>query len=252
MRLLFFLFFFSNIILANTIFVFNQLNYFDYLKKIKETEKFDFSIYSKNRIFLMYAYDNITAGKIDNIKCNKLNFKIHKFNLLIKALKKYDLKFLNKINANYLVLCENLKINNHLAAGFANSNFSTIIIDFSVDKNLIERAIHHEIFHIILSNHKTKLLNENWLKQNKDNFTYKKCKNCNLSYDTKLSYEYQGFLTDYSKYSLSEDQAEVFSVWMSDIKIVNSLIKNDDILKNKVNVLKNFLDKINFIRNDEK
>ena len=250
MKLFFLIFFFANIAFANTIFESNQLNNIDYLEKLKETEKFDFSVYSKNRIFLMYAYDNITAGRVDNIKCNKLNFEINKFNLLISALKKYDLNFLNKINANYLVLCENLKINNYLASGFANSNFSTIIIDFSADKALIERAIHHEIFHIIFSNNNTELLNENWLKQNDDNFIYKKCSNCNSSYNTKLSDEHQGFLTDYSMHSMSEDQAEVFSVWMSDINIFNSLIENDDILKNKINILKKFLYKINFSRND--
>jgi hypothetical protein len=250
MKLFFLVIFFSNIAFANTIFESNQLNNIDYLEKLKEAEKFDFSVYSKNRIFLMYAYNNITAGRVDNIKCNKLNFEINKFNLLISALKKYDLNFLNKINANYLVLCENLKINNYLASGFANSNFSTIIIDFSIDKNFIERAIHHEIFHIISSNNNTKLLNESWLKKNDDNFIYKKCSNCNSSYSTKLSDEHQGFLTDYSMHSMSEDQAEVFSVWMSDINIFNSLIENDDILKNKINILKKFLYKINFSRND--
>ena len=252
MRIFLLFFFTTNIIFANTIFESNQLNNIDYLKELKAAENFDFSTYSKNRIFLMYAYDDILAGKIDNIKCNKLNFEINTFNLLINALKKYDLSFLNKINANYLVLCENLKINNNLAVGFANSNFSTIIINFSINRDLIERAIHHEIFHIILSNHNTKLLNQNWLKQNDDNFIYTKCSNCNLNYSTELSYKYKGFLTEYSKYSLSEDQAEVFSVWMSDINIVNSLTKNDDILKKKINILKKFLYKINFSRNDQK
>ena len=250
MRLFILIFFISKIVFANTIFESNQLNNINYLKELKEIEKFDFSIYSKNRIFLMYAYSDILAGKIDNIKCNKLNFDINKFNLLIHALKKYDLSFLNKNNANYFVLCENLKINNYLAAGFANSNVSTIIIDLSMDKNFIERVIHHEIFHIIFSNHDTKLLNQNWLKQNADDFIYKKCLTCNLSYGTEISYEYQGFLTDYSKYSLSEDQAEVFSVWMTDISTLNLISKNDGILKNKIKILKNFLNKINFNRND--
>ena len=248
-KFIFFLFI-SNMVFANTIFESNQLNNIDYLKKLKEIEKFDFSIYSKNRIFLMYAYSDILTGKTDNIKCNKLNFDINKFNLLINAIKKYDLNFLNKNNINYFVLCENLKINNYLAAGFANSNVSTIIIDLSIDKDFIERVIHHEIFHMIFSNHDTELLNQNWLKQNADDFIYTKCLTCNLSYGTEILYEYQGFLTDYSKYSLSEDQAEVFSFWMTDISILNSMSKNDDILKNKINVLKNFLNKINFNRND--
>ena len=250
MRIFTLVFFISNVAFANTIFESNQLNNIDYLKKLKEIEKFDFSIYSNNRIFLMYAYSDILAGKTDNIKCNKLNFDINKFNLLINTLKKYNLNFLKKTNANYLVLCEGLKINNYAAAGFANSNVSTIIIDFSINKDFIERVIHHEIFHIIQSNYDTKVLNQNWLKQNADDFVYKKCLTCNLSYNSEILYEYQGFLTDYSKYSLSEDQAEVFSIWMSNINILNSITKNDSVLNNKIDILKNFLDKINFNRND--
>ena len=73
------------------------------------------------------------------------------------------------------------------------------------------------------------------MKQNADDFIYTKCLTCNLSYGTEILYEYQGFLTDYSKYSLSEDQAEVFSFWMTDISILNSISKNDVILKNKIN-----------------
>jgi hypothetical protein len=198
----------------------------------------------------MYAYDKILAGKKDNIKCNKLNFDINKFNTLNNALKKYNLGFLNKTNVNYLVLCEVLKVNNNLAAGFANSSFSTIIIDFSIDINFIERVIHHEIFHIIQSNHNTKLLDKKWLEQNADNFTYQKCLNCNLNYSTDMLYEKKGFLTEYSKYSLSEDQAEVFSFLMSNAHIINSLAESDNILRNKITILKKFLYKINFYSND--
>ena len=250
MKIFFLFFLFCNITFANTIFESNQLNNIDYLKELKELKKFDFSLYSKNRIFLMYAYGNILAGKKDNIQCNKLNFDIKKFNILINSLKKYDLNFLNEINANYIVLCENLKINNYLAAGFTNSEVSTLIVDFSINKENIKRVIHHEIFHMILANQNTKLLNEKWLNQNSHNFIYKQCSNCKLSYSTELSYENEGFLTEYSKFSISEDQAEVFSFLMSDNNILNLISKKDEILKNKINVLKDFLSEIDFKIND--
>jgi len=252
MKIFFLFFLFCNIAFANTIFESNQLNNIDYLKELKELKKFDFSLYSKNRIFLMYAYGNILAGKNDNIQCNKFNFDIKKFNLLIHSLKKYDLNFLNEINANYIVLCENLKINNYLAAGFANSDVSTLIVDFSINKEIIERVIHHEIFHMIQANQNTKLLNEKWSNQNNHNFIYKQCSDCQLNYSTELSYENKGFLTEYSKFSISEDQAEIFSFWMSDTNILNLISKKDGILKNKINILKDFLSKINFKKNDYK
>jgi hypothetical protein len=251
MRIFFLLIFFlCNTTYANTIFESNKLNNIDYLKKIKELENFDFSLYSKNRIFLMYAYDNILAGKKDNIQCNKFNPDINKINVLIHSLKKYDLDFLNKNNVNYIVLCENLKINNYLAAGFANSNVSTIILDFAIDKDMTERVIHHEIFHMIHSNYNTNFLNKSWSNKNNSNFTYKKCTNCGSEYSTELLDENQGFLTEYSKFSANEDQAEVFSFWMTNINTINIISKNDIILKNKVDILKKFLNEINFKKND--
>ena len=200
----------------------------------------------------MYAYDNISVGKNNNIQCNKLNFNIKKFKLLIDSLKKYDLNFLNKNNINYIVLCEKLKINNYLAAGFANNGVSTLIIDFSINKNMIERTIHHEIFHMIASNYNTKILNESWKNQNNNNFIYRKCNDCKFNYSTELSTNLSGFLSEYSKYSINEDQAEVFSFWMSDANLLQKISEEDKIIIKKINILKNFLFEIGFQLNNDR
>ena len=246
MKIIFMFFLFYNFAFANTIFESNKLNNISYIDEITELENYDLTSFSKNRIFIMYAYDSILVGKKNNIKCNKLNFDLKKFNQIIKSINKYNLTELNKFNINYIVLCNNLKINNNLAAGFANKNVSTIIIDFSIDIKMIERALHHEIFHILHANQNTEKFNKKWLRENNKDFFYKKCSKCNLAYDTNLSFKNKGFLSEYSKYSIEEDQAELFSFWMSDISIINELKKKDKIIKNKLKILKNFLDQIGF------
>ena len=53
-----------------------------------------------------------------------------------------------------------------------------------------------------------------------------------------------GFLTEYSKSTASEDMAEVFSYLMSDKKVVEKIIVNDPILKKKVMLLRKNILKI--------
>ena len=47
-----------------------------------------------------------------------------------------------------------------------------------------------------------------------------------------------GFLTEYSKSIPSEDMAEIFSFLMTDKETIESKIKSDKILSNKVNFIK--------------
>ena len=246
MKIICIFFLFYNVAFANTIFESNKLNNISYVDEILELENYDLTSFSKNRIFIMYAYDSILVGKKNNIQCNKFNFDLKKFNLIIKSINKYNLNELNKLNVNYIVLCNNLKINNNLAAGFANKNVSTIIIDFSIDIKMIERALHHEIFHVISANQNTEIFKKEWLKQNNKDFFYKKCSKCNLAYNTNLSLKDKGFLSEYSKFSIEEDQAELFSFWMSANNIINELSKKDTIIKSKIKILKNFLASIGF------
>lgn len=243
---------FCKIIYANTIFEPNKLPNIDYLQNLNQFNKIDFQNYSDNRIFLMYAYNKIRAGKNDNIKCNKLNIKfdLNKFKIFETSIQKYDFNFLQKINLNYIVFCNNLIINNILAAGFANSEVSTLILNLSIDKNYLERVIHHEIFHMIQSAYQINDFNREWIKQNVPNFNYAGCSSCNVIYDTNFINENSGFLTEYSKSSFSEDQAEVFSFWMLNRNIIHSIIENDKILNKKVVILENFLNKIKFKKND--
>ena len=201
----------------------------------------------------MYAYDNIKVGEKENIKCNKLRNKLNlnKFNIFNNSMQKYNLQFLQKINMNYIIFCENLTINDILTAGIPNPSVSTLILDFVFDDKFFERAIHHEIFHMIQSNYDVDYLNSEWKTQNATDFTYAGCSTCARNFDLNLMNENIGFITKYSQASANEDQAEVFSVWMTNKVVFYSAISNDEILKKKINILENFLTKISFIRNDQ-
>jgi len=80
--------------------------------------------------------------------------------LLKKNLDRYSLSFLKKINLKYIVLCENLSIAEINTAGIPNNITRTLILDIKFNEKHFERAIHHELFHIINDNYK-KLFNEN-------------------------------------------------------------------------------------------
>ena len=54
----------------------------------------------------------------------------------------------------------------------------------------------------------------------------------------------KGFLTEYSKSIPSEDMAEIFSFLMTNKSKVNEITQKDNILKNKVELIKSGLSKI--------
>ena len=73
---------------------------------------------------------------------------------------------------------------------------------------------------------------------NKSNFLYSNCNSCENSTNLKILKSTNGFFTDYSKYSLSEDMAETFSVIMTENIKIKKKLENDQILRKKVNFIK--------------
>ena len=145
---------------------------------------------------------------------------------------------MDEIKLKYVVFCDNLKVSEISAHGFANPEMKTIILNTSSDKRIFKRILHHEIFHFIHHNHK-KIFNEKeWNSLNKSNFLYSNCNSCENSTSLKILKLTNGFFTDYSKYSLSEDMAETFSVIMTENIKIKKKLENDQILRKKVNFIK--------------
>ena len=121
----------------------------------------------------------------------------------------------------------------------------TLILDIKFNQNYFERVIHHEVFHIINDTYKSLFDEKIWSKFNVKEFKYAECSTCTdkLGLDTYSNTE--GFFTEYSKSTASEDMAEVFSHLM----IGTNLDNVDPILEKKIKFIKKKLIKIdqNFI-----
>jgi hypothetical protein len=121
----------------------------------------------------------------------------------------------------------------------------TLILDIKFNQNYFERVIHHEVFHIINDTYKSLFDETIWSKFNVKEFKYAECSTCTdkLGLDTYKNTE--GFFTEYSKSTASEDMAEVFSHLMIGVNFENI----DPILKKKIQFIIINLQKIdkNFI-----
>ena len=199
-----------------------------------------YEINTKNNLKYFYAARPFRLGTQKNIIClnsNKKNYD-EKYKIINQNLSKYSRNFLKIINLKYIVLCKNLSISGMYTAGIPDNIMKTLILDIEFNKKYFERVIHHEVFHIINLSYK-ELFNENeWINFNKKDFQYAKCSTCTDKIDLNTYIDTDGFLTEYSKTTPSEDMAEVFSHIMFNINIP----KNDSILQRKKEfIIKNIL-----------
>ncbi len=215
------------------------------LIKIPNLEIYDIKTPNKLRYF--YAKQPFTLGIDKNINCYNSKKEIidEKYKIIQKNLNKYSQNFLKKINLKYIVLCEDLSISKINTAGIPDHVMKTLILDINFNEKYFERVIHHEVFHIINDSFK-KLFNEKvWTNFNVNKFKYAECSTCTdkLGLDTYINTE--GFFSEYSQSTASEDMAEVFSHLMIGKKLNNL----DPILEKKIQFIKKNLLKIdqNFI-----
>jgi hypothetical protein len=195
-----------------------------------------------NKLKYFYASKPFRLGVKKNITCFNSDKKTldQKYQIINKNLNRYSASFLKKINLKYIVLCENLSISEINTAGIPDNIMKTLILDIKFNENYFERIIHHEVFHIINDSYKSLFNKEEWIKLNNKNFKYAECSTCTkrLGLDTYINTE--GFLTEYSMSTASEDMAEVFSHLI--LKINKS--KVDPILQKKKKIIRNNILKI--------
>jgi hypothetical protein len=121
----------------------------------------------------------------------------------------------------------------------------TLILDIKFDEKYFERVIHHEIFHIINDSFKEIFDEKVWSNFNVKNFKYAECSTCTDKLGLDTYSKTDGFFTEYSQSTASEDMAEVFSHLMIGLDLTN----NDPILNKKIQFIKTNLLKIdeNFV-----
>ena len=189
-----------------------------------------------NKLRYLYAKQPFTIGVDNNINCYNSEKKIldKKYKIIKKNLDKYDQKFLKKINLKYIVLCEDLSISKINTAGIPDNVMKTLILDIKFNEKYFERVIHHEVFHIINDSYK-ELFNEKlWSNFNLKEFKYAECSTCTDKLELDTYKKTDGFFTEYSRSTASEDMAEVFSHLM----IRSNINDIDPILKKKIQFIK--------------
>ena len=201
-----------------------------------------YELKTPNKLKYFYAKKPFRLGVQKNIICNNSEKETYdkKFEIIFKNLNRYSTEFLKKINLKYIVMCENLSISGINTAGIPDYIMKTLIIDLKFNEKYFERAIHHELFHIINDGFKDLFDEEEWKKFNDPNFKYADCSTCskNLGLDTYQNTN--GFFTEYSMTIPSEDMAEVYSHLISG----NFKSSNDKILNKKIKFIKDKLNKI--------
>ncbi len=206
-----------------------------------------YEINKSNKLRYLYAKQPFTIGVDNNINCFNSETKIlnEKYKIIKKNLDRYNQKFLQKINLKYIVLCEDLSISKINTAGIPDHIMKTLILDIKFDERYFERVIHHEVFHIINDSFKEIFDKKIWSSFNIDSFKYAKCSTCTDKIGLDTYKNTDGFFTEYSRSTASEDMAEVFSHLM----IGSSPNNRDPILEKKIQFIKNNLFKIdeNFI-----
>ena len=233
------------IILSLFVFTQSQADTIYNLIKIPNLEIYNLN--TSNKLRYLYAKQPFTIGVDKNINCYNSEKKVldEKYKIVKENLDRYDQKFLKKINLKYIVLCEDLSISKINTAGIPDNIMKTLILDVKFDESYFERVIHHEVFHIINDSYKEIFDEKIWTNFNVEEFEYAKCSTCTDKLGLDTYSNTNGFFTEYSKSTASEDMAEVFSHLM-----IGSDLKNiDPILKQKIQFIKTNLLKIdqNFI-----
>jgi len=206
-----------------------------------------YEINTKNKLKYFYATSSFRLGVQKNIVCLNSNKKDleKKYKTIYKTLSRYSYDYLKKINLKYIVLCENLSISGINTAGIPDNIMKTLILDIKFNEDYFERVIHHEVFHIINGQHK-ELFDENeWIEFNNSEFKYAKCSTCTKKLGLETYKKTNGFFTEYSKSTASEDMAEVYShIIFLNKKKIDKIRNSDPILNNKISYIENKIKKI--------
>jgi succinate dehydrogenase flavin-adding protein (antitoxin of CptAB toxin-antitoxin module) len=254
---------------------------FQSLKKNKDYNrlaKFDkknnllFSLENKIDSKIVDEYKEIVFLK--NIKTfNQKNFECKKnvtpFKQLIYLIKKeidvYPIEFINNSGLKFIMICETLILNESQVVGVAPGHYDQSPGVFYISANqlkdvknnpkvqsMLKHVFHHEFYHIIDSQLTNVIIDNQWEKINKIEYS-----SVDISGDLNLDNSINGFVTQYARNNQNEDKAELFAMLMTKNSDVKKLLNKDEVLFNKAKLLisrlksispsinKNFWNKLN-------
>lgn len=172
--------------------------------------------------------------------------------IIKKEFDKYPSSFLQHTKLRGIVLVKSLKIGAQRRGAVPDYYQELLYYDIGYlrpdNEHYIQHIIHHEFYHMIEQelNGDAYYKDPNWSALNPYNFKYGKG---GANYRSKESLEslrkngLKGFVSAYAKSGLEEDKAETYACLLTKrcIRYLKKRIKNDDVLKRKVEHMKTFL-----------
>ena len=168
---------------------------------------------------------------------------------------KYPPEFIRKSNLKWVVIVKNLSYLGHHRAAIPDYRREILYYDVAYGgcgTRYLRHVVHHEFYHMIEEEFNGNVFykDTDWSKLNSKDFKYgkggwhfiKQLKR-NGSNFKKPFHPRPGFVTPYATSGLEEDKAEVYAyLFVEDMSAcLNEWISEDEILRNKVSYMKNFL-----------
>jgi hypothetical protein len=170
--------------------------------------------------------------------------------LFDKELNKYPQQFVKATKLKSVAFVKELSLSGQLRAAVPDYYKGILFLDFARGdySEIYQRhVIHHEFYHMVEKqfNGDAYWKDPNWIKLNDDDFKYGSggAFEQGGSNMYEISHPRKGFVNLYSMSAPEEDKAEVYACLFvnGERQKLNEWIKDDDVLKKKVNYLKRFL-----------
>lgn len=199
--------------------------------------------YKKGPLFSRLKFKYKLAPKSDYAKLLKY------LALLQTEVNKYPEDFLQEAGVKSIVFCDGVSSHGLSAGGFPDPKGKAVYYNYNACKCIYsKKTIHHELYHMIEAkfNGSSYYKDPVWAKLNSNDFKYGKGGRhfkWNDSNSEKPFHPRTGFITPYATSALEEDKAEVYSaLFVEEISTcLHEWISEDEILRNKVNYMKDFL-----------
>ena len=165
--------------------------------------------------------------------------------LLKKEIDIYPNEFINNSGLKFIMICDDLTLNGSKVVGVAPGHYdqSPGVFYISVNKlknvknnprtkSMMRHVFHHEFYHIIDSQLTNVIIDNEWKKINKNNYS-----DVEISGELNLDNSINGFITKYARNNQNEDKAELFAMLITKHSEVKRLLNEDKILFDKTRLL---------------
>lgn len=197
-------------------------------------------IYSVNNVNFLINIKDFENKR--GFVCTKVTSKYKDIvDVLRKEIEIYPKSFLKKSGLKYVVICEKIIDENFdfepagIAPGHYDQSPGIFYLNLSLinknqpnKKNMIIKIFHHEFYHIIDATLALIILDDKWNKINEQKYSEKYLVN-----ESGINNSVKGYISEYARSNAAEDKAELFAYMITKHKKFKEVIREDEILYKK-------------------